>query len=49
MASSSLFPADRCSLAAEIGTVNMAVGDQVVFDDGPGLDYATVLARAAAP
>ncbi len=47
MASSSLSPADRSSLAAEIGTVNMAVGGLLVFDDGPGLEHEAVLARVA--
>jgi len=43
----SLSPADRSSLAAEIGTVNMAVGGLLVFDGGPGLEYDAVLARVA--
>jgi diacylglycerol O-acyltransferase len=47
MASSSLSPADRSSLAAEVGTVNMAVGGLLVFEDGPGLEYDAVLARVA--
>ena len=42
-----LSPADRSSLAAEIGSVNMAVGGLLVFDDGPGLGYEAVLARVA--
>jgi WS/DGAT/MGAT family acyltransferase len=42
-----LSPADRSSLAAEIGPVNMAVGGLLVFDDGPGLSHAAVLARVA--
>ncbi|MDP1850449.1 MAG: wax ester/triacylglycerol synthase family O-acyltransferase [Solirubrobacteraceae bacterium] len=47
MSASSLSPADRSSLAAEIGTVNMAVGGLLVFDDGPGLAYDAVLDRVA--
>lgn len=45
--SESLSPADRSSLAAEIGTVNMAVGGLLVFENGPGLAYDAVLARVA--
>ena len=45
--SETLSPADRSSLAAEIGTVNMAVGGLLVFEDGPGLEYDAVLARVA--
>jgi WS/DGAT/MGAT family acyltransferase len=40
-----LSPADRSSLAAEIGCVNMAVGGLLLFDDGPGLRYARVVER----
>ena len=47
MAASSLSPADRSSLAAEIGTVNMAVGGLLVLENGPGLAYDAVLARVA--
>src|SRR5688572_501152 len=43
----SLSAADRSSLAAEIGTVNMAVGGLLVFEDGAGLEYDAVLARVA--
>src|SRR4051812_26312137 len=34
-----LSPADRSSLAAERGPVNMAVGAALVFDGGPGVEY----------
>jgi WS/DGAT/MGAT family acyltransferase len=40
-----LSPADRSSLAAEVGAVNMAVGGLLLFEDGPGLRYENVLAR----
>jgi hypothetical protein len=40
-----LSPADRSSLAAEIGSVNMAVGGLLLFDDGPGLRYERVVER----
>ena len=40
-----LSPADRSSLAAEIGAVNMAVGGLLLFEDGPGLRHERVLAR----
>jgi WS/DGAT/MGAT family acyltransferase len=43
-----LSPADRSSLAAEIGTVNMAVGGLLVFEGAAGLDYDAVLARVEA-
>jgi diacylglycerol O-acyltransferase / wax synthase len=42
-----LSPADRSSLVAEVGSVNMAVGGLLVFDDGPGLSYDAVAARVA--
>ncbi len=40
-----LSPADRSSLAAELGPVNMAVGGLLLFADGTGLRYENVLAR----
>jgi diacylglycerol O-acyltransferase len=40
-----LSPADRSSLAAEIGPVTMAVGGVLVFEPGPGIDQASVAAR----
>jgi WS/DGAT/MGAT family acyltransferase len=40
-----LSPADRSSLAAEIGAVNMAVGGLLLFEDGPGMAYDQVVAR----
>ncbi len=40
-----LSPADRSSLAAELGPVNMAVGGLLLFADGAGLRYENVLAR----
>ncbi len=40
-----LSPADRSSLAAEVGPVNMAVGGLLVFEDGPGLRHEQVGAR----
>ncbi|MCW2968811.1 MAG: wax ester/triacylglycerol synthase family O-acyltransferase [Solirubrobacteraceae bacterium] len=40
-----LSPADRSSLAAEQGPVNMAVGGVLVFEGGPGLAYDAVLER----
>ncbi|HUR86007.1 MAG TPA: wax ester/triacylglycerol synthase family O-acyltransferase [Solirubrobacteraceae bacterium] len=43
-----LSPADRSSLAAEQGSVNMAVGGLLVFEDGEGLRYERVLARVEA-
>jgi WS/DGAT/MGAT family acyltransferase len=45
MAQEDLSPADRSSLAAEQGTVNMAVGGLLVFEDGDGLSYERVLER----
>ncbi len=45
--SETLSPADRSSLAAEVGTVNMAVGGLLVFEGGAGLEYDAVLARVA--
>lgn len=45
MAQEDLSPADRSSLAAEQGTVNMAVGGLLLFEDGDGLHYDQVLAR----
>jgi diacylglycerol O-acyltransferase len=40
-----LSPADRSSLAAERGPVNMAVGAVLVFESGRGLDYDAVVER----
>ena len=40
-----LSPADRSSLAAERGPVNMAVGAALVFESGRGLDYDAVVER----
>ncbi|HEV2775811.1 MAG TPA: wax ester/triacylglycerol synthase family O-acyltransferase [Solirubrobacteraceae bacterium] len=45
--SESLSPADRSSLAAEVGTVNMAVGGLLLFEAGAGLEYDAALARVA--
>jgi hypothetical protein len=42
-----LSPSDRSSLAAERGTVNMAMAGVMVFDAGPGLGYTRV--RPPAP
>ena len=42
-----LSPADRSSLAAEQGPVNMAVGGLMVFAAQPPLDRAMVIARLA--
>lgn len=41
----SLNPADRSSLSAEQGPVNMSVGGVLVFEVGPGLAHEAVLAR----
>nr|MDQ6915646.1 wax ester/triacylglycerol synthase family O-acyltransferase [Actinomycetota bacterium] len=43
-----LSAADRASLAAERGPVNMAVGAALVFDDGPGLRHEAVVERLRA-
>ena len=40
-----LSPADRSSLSAEQGPVNMAVGGLLVFEGGAGLTHARVLER----
>ena len=40
-----LSAADRSSLAAEQGPVTMGVGGLLVFEAGPGLEHARVLAR----
>jgi diacylglycerol O-acyltransferase / wax synthase len=40
-----LSPADRSSLAAERGPVNMAVGAALVFEGGPGVEYRAVVER----
>ncbi len=40
-----LSPADRASLAAEVGPVNMAVGAALVFERGEGMRYDAVLER----
>jgi diacylglycerol O-acyltransferase len=43
-----LSPADRASLAAERGSVNMAVGAALIFERGPGTTHAAVTERLAA-
>jgi WS/DGAT/MGAT family acyltransferase len=40
-----LSPADRSSLAAEQGPVNMTVGGVLVLEDGPGLRHDAILER----
>src|SRR4051794_19708584 len=40
-----LSPADRSSLAAEQGPVNMAVGGALILHDGPGLRHDAILER----
>lgn len=40
-----LSPADRSSLAAELGAVNMAVGGLLLFADGDGLRHERVVER----
>jgi WS/DGAT/MGAT family acyltransferase len=45
MSQEDLSPADRSSLAAEQGTVNMAVGGLLIFEDGPGLRHDAVMER----
>lgn len=40
-----LSPADRSSLAAELGPVNMAVGGLLIFEDGEGLRHERVVER----
>ena len=45
MSSEPLSPADRASLTAERGPVNMNVGAALLFDAGPGLEYAAMLDR----
>jgi WS/DGAT/MGAT family acyltransferase len=40
-----LSPADRSSLAAERGPVNMAVGAALVFEGGPGITYDAIVER----
>ncbi len=45
MAQEDLTPADRSSLAAEQGTVNMAVGGLLLFEDGEGLRHERVIER----
>ncbi|GAC1435577.1 MAG: wax ester/triacylglycerol synthase family O-acyltransferase [Solirubrobacteraceae bacterium] len=42
-----LSASDRSSLAAEQGSVNMAVGGVLIFDRGPGIDRAGVLERVS--
>ena len=42
-----LSPADRSSLAAEQGAVNMSVGGLLVFEAGPGLSYDAVVERVS--
>jgi len=48
MAQEDLSPADRSSLAAEQGTVNMAVGGLLLFEDGDGMRHEQVLERVDA-
>src|SRR5712691_9817370 len=43
-----LSPADRASLQAERGPVNMAVGGVLLFEEGPGLELAAVRERLEA-
>jgi diacylglycerol O-acyltransferase len=43
-----LSPADRSSLAAEQGAVNMAVAGLLIFDGGPGLAHDALLERLEA-
>jgi diacylglycerol O-acyltransferase / wax synthase len=45
MSSQELSPADRSSLAAERGAINMAVGGMLVFDSEPALTRAMVAER----
>jgi diacylglycerol O-acyltransferase / wax synthase len=45
MSSQELSPADRSSLAAERGAINMAVGGMLVFDSKPALTRAMVAER----
>src|SRR4051794_628874 len=40
-----LSPADRSSLAAEQGPVNMSVGGVLLFEGGSGLDHEAVIER----
>src|SRR4051794_40224887 len=40
-----LSPADRSSLAAEIGPVSMTVGGIMILEDGPGLRHDAILER----
>lgn len=40
-----LSASDRSSLSAEQGSVNMAVGGVLIFDDGPGLEREAVIER----
>jgi diacylglycerol O-acyltransferase / wax synthase len=42
-----LSPADRASLAAERGSVNMTVGGALIFERGPGTTQAAVMERLA--
>jgi diacylglycerol O-acyltransferase len=42
-----LSPADRSSLAAEQGRVNMTVGGVLLFEDGEGLVHDRVVERLA--
>ena len=42
-----LSPADRSSLAAEHGPVNMSVGGVLLFEGGPGLEHEAILERLA--
>jgi WS/DGAT/MGAT family acyltransferase len=47
VAAESLSPADRGSLQAERGPVNMAVAGTLVFEGGPGTEYDAVAERVA--
>src|SRR3954471_14809110 len=42
-----LSPADRSSLSAEQGPVNMTVGGALIFEGGPGISHDAVLERVA--
>src|SRR5689334_20747918 len=48
MASEPLSAADRSSLQAERGPVNMAVAGLLIFEAGAGTDYEAVAERVAA-
>jgi len=42
-----LSPADRASLAAETGSINMSIGAAMAFDAGPGVTSDAICARIA--